>query len=515
MADKKVDDDGYVYEKDWLSGEYRRKENFFGQPVQEADFFGQPKKGKRAETWWGGDVKSERGRQLYEPKSSGGSDPVGDAAGSAAGCLLVLLLVGLFWLLGQWIKFCWRNPLVGLPIAAVVLIGCFLCSLSASGPATARYRSTVLPTYPNRQATAQAAGVLPPTRTPRPRSSPTGVVRQSAPAAAGQSPSVSTFPLKATPIAVAAEAKPLAIDFLIAGITTGPETLTFDIIVKRRSDTQPLPWFSDADRKEEIYLSIGSQRYLLIELGGLFTQDTTLQPGQSYQGWLTFERPGQDRFTFHYPDIKPLRIELEKLGLEQIVSGATPNPRPAVTPTASPHPAGASITCPKKPQGEFANLWQRRKEALGCPLANEINPLYGQFAELPFERGHLFWVGEIDGYGRIRLAIATFGGQNQGDTGAWLTHPENWNGEGICGVPSPPQGLYLPDRGLAKVWCEIDGLNRLGYATAPQEFVPNHGIDAIQNFEKAVVFRDSNGYSQGLVYILFRDSNSYVVVANK
>ncbi len=186
------------------------------------------------------------------------------------------------------------------------------------------------------------------------------------------------------------------------------------------------------------------------------------------------------------------------------------------TPTNTPKPNTATPTslpvlaCSNSPGGEFAPIWNVYQAQIGCPM--DVEPLYGQFAEMPFEHGHLFWMGNIDKYGEIRTAIATFGGQNEGDKGRWLAHQENWNGEGICPVPSPPEGLHLPDRGLAKVWCEIDGINQLGYAMAPKEFAPNRGISAVQNFENAVIFRDSDGNSRGLVYILFRESETYIRV---
>jgi hypothetical protein len=358
-------------------------------------------------------------------------------------------------------------------------------------------------------------------KTTTPKSTPT--LRKSTPA--------STFPLKATPVAVATDAKPLAIDFLIDGIEVGEGHIKLNISIKRHAGNTALSWHSDEDRKNEIYLKTGSQRHNLIDMGGIFSQDTTLQSGRSYKGWFTFEKPTKEFFTFYYPDVKPLEIDLEKLGVRAEVtlseaSISTPRPttprptptrtpRPTSTPEPTPQPAVPSVSCRKNPQGEFANLWQAKKEWFGCPFANETTPLYGKFSEMPFERGHLFWLGDIDVYGQIRQVIATFGGQNVGDTGNWLVHPENWNGEGICGVPPPPQGLYLPDRGLAKVWCEIDGINRLGYSIAPQEFVPERGIDAIQNFEHAVIFRDSNGYTNGSVYVLFRETNSYTVIAYK
>jgi hypothetical protein len=188
---------------------------------------------------------------------------------------------------------------------------------------------------------------------------------------------------------------------------------------------------------------------------------------------------------------------------------AEPSP-PVPGPSSS---TGHTGPCSREPQGDFARLWRSHRDWFGCPI--ETNPLLGQVSELPFEKGHLFWLGNIDEYGEIRLVIVTFGGQNEGDTGTWSHQQEDWNGEGICNVPTPPEGLFLPDKGLAKVWCEIDGLSHLGYATSPSEFVPNRGIDAIQNFDRAVIFRDSDGHTKDLVYVLFREDNSYVRVKYK
>lgn len=198
----------------------------------------------------------------------------------------------------------------------------------------------------------------------------------------------------------------------------------------------------------------------------------------------------------------------------------TPTLTPTSTPTPSPTPSPTSIStptrmpplmpviCTNKPQGEFADFWNVNVERLGCPI--DKTPLYGSFTELPFERGHLFGIGNLDMYGEVNLIIATFGGQEEGDTGEWSTHSDNWNGEGLCTVSTPSSGLYLPDRSLGKIWCEIDGIDKLGYAIAPKEFVPDRGIDAIQNFDRAIVFRDSDGYSKKLVYVLLRDSGTYI-----
>lgn len=163
--------------------------------------------------------------------------------------------------------------------------------------------------------------------------------------------------------------------------------------------------------------------------------------------------------------------------------------------------------CSQIPQGAFANLWRENKDLLGCPT--DLSPIYGQFADMPFEKGHLFWIGSVDGYDEVKRFILITGGQNDKDTGTWAIYPDTWRGEVTC-RPEPPSGLYAPERGFASVWCQNDGLNKLGYATAPQEFSPSYGINALQNFEKALVFRDSDGFNRGLVYVLFGQNRTYL-----
>jgi hypothetical protein len=171
MGDKKVDDQGYVYERDGLSGEYRRKEAFWGNQVRETDAFGQPQKGQRAETWWGGEVKSGSGRPLYEPKGGGASgDILGNATGNLLGCLLGLVFAILFY----WIRFCWRKPKIGLPITAVLLIVLYFSLASGQRPVTAwenpagsgrSSQSAVVNTRPPATPTLRP---VPATRTPAP-----------------------------------------------------------------------------------------------------------------------------------------------------------------------------------------------------------------------------------------------------------------------------------------------------------------------------------------------------------
>ena len=185
-----------------------------------------------------------------------------------------------------------------------------------------------------------------------------------------------------------------------------------------------------------------------------------------------------------------------------------PTPAPANQPTALPEALGP---CPNPPRGEFAALWQANVEVFGCPV--ETEPLYGAFVEMPFERGQIVWMRDIERYANVRLAIAIVGGQNQGDTGRWLLQNETWNGEGICPVGPPPEGLFLPDRNIAQVWCDLNGLDVLGYATAPLETEVTQGEAAIQNFDEVILLKDRRGNATRLVYVLNRADNSYVRLA--
>lgn len=382
MADKKVDSDGYVYEKDWLSGEYRRKENFWGGQVRETDFFGQPQKAQRAETWWGGEVKSERGRRLYEPKGGGGgsSASAGDAAGGL-GCIIGLLLVGVFW----WISFCWRKPKIGLPITAAVLLIWLLSSAGGqSGVAAGSNRPAVVPTYPNRRATAEAAGLLP-TNTPRPTRS------------ASQATS-----------------------------TPRPEPTRIPTLVR--------------------------------------------------------------------PTAKPSPTATAKVSHNETVD-------PAAIAETKPFPL-PQPSCANEPHGLFYNVWVRYQTQLGCPLQGE--PLTGNFVEQPFEGGHMFWFAQID------LAFVTVGG----DQGEWALYQEHWAEGGppeSCTVEAPPGGRFQPLRGFGWIWCNDQPIrDRLGWAVDIERgFDP--GIDFIQGFENGIIFRDSDGKTNGKAYVMFgRDHGSFV-----
>ena len=202
----------------------------------------------------------------------------------------------------------------------------------------------------------------------------------------------------------------------------------------------------------------------------------------------------------------------------------TPSPTLTATPSSTPQPAATPVPqvqvqptpttlggCSTLPRADFAALWLERREELGCPI--EPDPLSGTFVERSFEHGQLFWVQSIDEYGPVSLIFALVGGRNEAETGTWSLHTDTWQGEGICPVGPPPPDLYLPDRNLAKVWCDLEGPALLGYATTPQPIVPDRGLAVLQNFERAILFRDNHGAANKLVYILLREDNTYSRVA--
>jgi hypothetical protein len=101
----------------------------------------------------------------------------------------------------------------------------------------------------------------------------------------------------------------LVIAFVVESVERDANTIQLNITITRIANT-PLRWGSDEGRENQIFLRAGSSRYELVEMGGIFTKDTTLQPDESYEGWFTFEMPDEDTFTFSYPDVEPIEIEL-------------------------------------------------------------------------------------------------------------------------------------------------------------------------------------------------------------
>lgn len=172
----------------------------------------------------------------------------------------------------------------------------------------------------------------------------------------------------------------------------------------------------------------------------------------------------------------------------------SPTDTPAPTPTLG-------LSCSKEPRGEFRNLWTKYQKQLGCRIQTE--PLTGDFVEQPFEGGHMFWFAQAD------LFIVTIGA-TQGD---WMLSKSEWNDSHppeSCAVQIPA-GKFQPIRGFGWIWCHIQGTrDRIGWATDIERAFPP-GIDLIQGFENGIIFRDSDGKSQGKAYIMFgKDQGTFI-----
>ncbi len=180
-------------------------------------------------------------------------------------------------------------------------------------------------------------------------------------------------------------------------------------------------------------------------------------------------------------------------------STPTPEPPPTFTPTFTPVPA----SCASEPQGLFRSLWLKHKDRLGCP--EQVQPVSGFYAEQPFQNGHMFW----SQLGRFFLIVIG------SDQGAWRFFPEDdstWK-EGMpslsCQVEVPP-GLVQPVRGFGGLWCAHTEIrDKIGWGLSDERGFED-GIDLIQGFEGGMIFRDSDGQTRGVAYVLFKDDLSYV-----
>ena len=194
-------------------------------------------------------------------------------------------------------------------------------AVAESGP-DATSKATALPQSTDSPAPGDKATAVPrDTPTPVSRFTPTPVSRRTPtsvparPSATSTSrptptPVVEPFaPIEATPRSVSEGFPPLVIAFVVESVERDADTIQLNITITRIANT-PLRWGSDEGRKNQIFLRAGSSRYELVDMGGIFTQDTTLQPDESYDGWFTFEMPDEETFTFNYPDVEPIEIEL-------------------------------------------------------------------------------------------------------------------------------------------------------------------------------------------------------------
>ena len=174
----------------------------------------------------------------------------------------------------------------------------------------------------------------------------------------------------------------------------------------------------------------------------------------------------------------------------------TPSPTltlsPAATSTATPAPTHAGPQCSISVTGRYASLWSQYPQ-LGCPLSANEKSI--QDAEQKFQNGHLFWRADID-----RFYVIYDGG---GATfGSWASYSRQTGAIQNC-PENAPGGLAKPTSGFGDVWCALGGGNSpLGWALDREYgFVAGQGI-RVQDFEKGVIFQDSDSVQRNLVYVL-------------
>ncbi|MDL1901344.1 hypothetical protein FBR02_11290 [Anaerolineae bacterium CFX9] len=113
---------------------------------------------------------------------------------------------------------------------------------------------------------------------------------------------------------------------------------------------------------------------------------------------------------------------------------ASQTPRATQTPSVTPLPSG-----------------------FPTPVVAEI-----QVAEQLYERGRMFWLQPTD---EIWVLVITEEGR-----GTWSVYPDTYaDGEVLAEIPSPGDGLIVPERGFGKLWRESQTVrDALGYAVTPE-----------------------------------------------
>jgi len=178
----------------------------------------------------------------------------------------------------------------------------------------------------------------------------------------------------------------------------------------------------------------------------------------------------------------------------------TPTATATRTPTATPTP------CAFTPQGLFAGLWQTYRDKLGCPLTKD--PAVIQDAEQPFDNGHMFWRQDND-YAYVVYEKGASTGSYQAFTDLWSEGDPDY----AC-TASPPPGKVQPKRGFGVIWCNLGGASAaIGWGLQEEAgFGPGYGDPLVQQFQRGFIFRDSDGKTQGLAYVFFRSSGTFVRV---
>ncbi|HSM56364.1 MAG TPA: hypothetical protein VK879_09445 [Candidatus Sulfomarinibacteraceae bacterium] len=114
------------------------------------------------------------------------------------------------------------------------------------------------------------------------------------------------------------------------------------------------------------------------------------------------------------------------------------------------------LTCP--------DSWFFSPEPDGCPGAPAH---FANGAEQPFESGYMVWVEEGWTEGQAGIYVLY---DDEVFSPRWAFYPDTWEeGEPLCDVGEAPPGLFQPERGFGRLWCDEPGVrDRLGWATEPE-----------------------------------------------
>lgn len=96
---------------------------------------------------------------------------------------------------------------------------------------------------------------------------------------------------------------PWRVRFLVDSIDVEPSAIQLNIRIERMAAWSD-QW-TPLDGRDSIWLQGRTGRAALIGQGGMFAQETTLAPGETYAGWLRFERPADAEFELVHPNVQP------------------------------------------------------------------------------------------------------------------------------------------------------------------------------------------------------------------
>jgi serine/threonine protein kinase len=173
-------------------------------------------------------------------------------------------------------------------------------------------------------------------------------------------------------------------------------------------------------------------------------------------------------------------------------------PTPTSTPTRTPTPTSPP-PCAVQAQGLFAGLWQTYRNQLGCPLYAQPKAI--QDAEQAFDNGHMFWRADND-RAYVLYQSGPRNGTFQSFTGMWSEGDPEYS----CAA-TPPPGRVQPKRGFGAVWCDLGAASApIGWGLGEEVgFGPGYGDPRVQDFDTGIIFRDSDGTTQGKAYVMFGD----------